>query len=851
MIRSLQKLLRSVEKSGMGCSFFLRALISPFVFFALTACKDTGGKIEGSVTSGIFDDIANNKTWSFANSGDYTYDSNYVQITGNKASLKSVNTIFNDATTFSRGTFAGTAYTGGVLKLETAFNTELSSSWTPQYTHLVGYWKMDGDWLDSSGNGYTFTPNGAGASINNTSPKVGSGRGSFDGVNTASTLSVSMDFSQGYSVFAWANPSVAGVNQEIVRKGSGTNIPFRLQLTSGGMFQCLMANSSSVALQESTALRTYTDTWTHVGCVYDPTANTLSLYVDGQFRNSTVVAISPTATTSFVIVGGSNPWTGGIDDLAIWSSPLDASQILLIYNRQKQKYAGSYESPIIDMGASGASWTSLAIVSSLPFYKELSSSSGGESSSDYVSLSGDLSNGLIALWHFDERSYNGTMNEIIDSSGHGYHATGSAGVTVTGNFGNAFTQKNTNFTLLAADAFTIPNSFTFQAWIKGTILSSNSWCSFFGKGDAGSVERVQFRAKYESKVVGLRMDSSAAANQVIYTSNDIFDGKLHHVVYTSDGINTINIYVDGKLDKTSASFDFGSGINASAKSIISGCANLGDFYLDEVAFWDHNLSLNQIQQLYRRGANRIKYQVKSCADASCNCKTLSISPAGSASDCDGDGIANSIDTSDTHAASWIGPDGTASTYFSELQNNTSVDSSGFPTGSVNITGLTLDWAGSFFTSTARPVANRYFQYRVYMESNDENNLCSGSPCVPEVTSIAIGPTGSYYGGSPTVVANAALTYSKLKTMTRSDSGSCTTYQLSDDNGSSWKWWDGSAWTSTSSGVSTSNHLSDFTSERLQTLSGGNFKFKAFLNTNTSGDFSQSCDLNSVGVSYKP
>ena len=70
----------------------------------------------------------------------------------------------------------------------------------------------------------------------------------------------------------------------------------------------------------------------------------------------------------------------------------------------------------------------------------------------------------------------------------------------------------------------------------------------------------------------------------------------------------------------------------------------------------------------RRGTNRVKLQVKSCVDSSCNCKSYSSSPAGSIEDCDGDGVINIEDNEDIHLAEFIGPGVDGSTYYSELLN---------------------------------------------------------------------------------------------------------------------------------------------------------------------------------------
>ena len=45
------------------------------------------------------------------------------------------------------------------LYQKTANNyTELSALWTPQWSNMVGYWRMEGNWQDSSSNNNHGTP---------------------------------------------------------------------------------------------------------------------------------------------------------------------------------------------------------------------------------------------------------------------------------------------------------------------------------------------------------------------------------------------------------------------------------------------------------------------------------------------------------------------------------------------------------------------------------------------------------------------------------------------------------------------------------------------------------------------
>jgi hypothetical protein len=160
-------------------------------------------------------------------------------------------------------------------------------------------------------------------------------------------------------------------------------------------------------------------------------------------------------------------------------------------------------------------------------------------------------------------------------------------------------------------------------------------------------------------------------------------------------------------------------------------SNFANGKIDELAFWNRALSDSEILELYRRGANRIKFQVRTCASANCS---------------DQDAI--------TPGNGWKGPGGNYLTYFSELYNNTSISSSctipqacygselslegDVQTGSPSIHFDDFGGDGIYMNTS------RYFQYRVIMESDDENTACSGgTTCMPELKSVEIGPAHTY------------------------------------------------------------------------------------------------------------
>lgn len=150
---------------------------------------------------------------------------------------------------------------------------------------------------------------------------------------------------------------------------------------------------------------------------------------------------------------------------------------------------------------------------------------------------------------------------------------------------------------------------------------------------------------------------------------------------------------------------------------------------------------------------------------------------------------------------------------------------------------------------------RYAELTEILNQNPEAELvfvALKSPCLPELTSITVGPTNRYYS-SPSIQTKTAVTYSQLKAITNSHSPDCTTYQISKD-GTNWSHWDAAAnagagaWTTPTSSAN-SNVIGDFNATNLNSLGSGSFYFRAFLNTDSVQ--TRPCQLNSVGIEYLP
>ncbi len=755
--------------------------------------------------------------------------------------------------------------------------TELSSTWTPQWDNIVGYWKMDGNWQDSSGNENHGSPMASpeftiGSKVGSQSGFFISGEADFIDVPHAS----SMDSTE-LTVMSWAKSNAFGAYRHILGKttaGSWTDGYGLGYFTNSDEinFWINQWNAAGVVTADFPE-----DRWFHVVGTYD--GSTIRLYVDGVLKDSVSYSTPINHSSADFNIAGivdSYWWNGELDDSSIWSTALSPSQIRTIYDRQKQKYSGHYDSPIIDLGSAG-NWTNLDTVTSLPFGKEIVAQ-GSESSSDYSDLSGDLNNGLIGLWTFNETA-TGTApsgTDFEDLSGNGSHATGfnapTLGVQAKLGRGVQLNQAANEYVRILAPsgqtALDATSDFSTSIWFyydPSYDVSGNSRHQFMFIGTSGGGYLLDFQAMdgvsgASGQIRATLYDGSASAGPVT-ANGGLTEARFYHLVATRSGSN-VEIYIDGVASSTSSGDISSVDFSGQTVSLIYFGLNSHNT-IDEAAFWSRALTPTEVQQLYRRGANRIKYQVKSCVDSSCNCKSYNTSPVGSASDCDGDGTPNSTDTDDIYMAEFIGPGGDGSTQYSELFNrapadltfnctaNTSdsdndicVDDEITLEGDTNATPPSFTF--SDMATSAAPANNRYFQYRVLMEAED-NTACSGEPCLPELTSVEVGPTGRYYGGSPVISSNSPLSFDNIQSMSFTEGGSCsTTYQLSPD-GSTYYYFDGTNWAAAGSETvglsSSSSQITSNISSFAGSAGTGNLYFKAFLTSDTS----QACTIDNISL----
>ena len=223
------------------------------------------------------------------------------------------------------------------------YHAELDSSWTPQWSSLVSYWKMNeeswdrtvGQVLDAKGSNHGQSV----LTANTSSPgRVGRSFGLFNQSTNIEYVTVphntSLNLSQ-LSISAWIRPTGWGGNNlgRILRKGASTatqNFDLGIASSTGGIY--------FIGLGQLNASSTITlNTWQHV--VVTSSSSGTKIYINGVLTAQSATVVPGATNSSNLTIGTyhaslNRRWMGGLDDVAIWSTVLTESEVQTIYARQ-------------------------------------------------------------------------------------------------------------------------------------------------------------------------------------------------------------------------------------------------------------------------------------------------------------------------------------------------------------------------------------------------------------------------------------------------------------------------------------------------------------------------------------
>jgi len=639
----------------------------------------------------------------------------------------------NNAIGIAGGTHYGTIWSnsksalilgsGGGCNGSTGNCSELDASWTPKYDDIVGYWKFNGSGATTAGQAIPATIGADGISVHgaHAGTVTYSSNGKIKQTLNVGQTTDCVKFSrtatmepESFTVMFWINPNENTTDMDWAwptlfskwDETGGVYSGYAIQTdnVTGGVNLYVGNGNGSRVVAGSDSIVLQSGTWYHIAGTLDAVNGKLRIYVNGKMTGENTLTQPLVHSTTDAYFGclmeGVHLAPVKVDELALWSSALSAAEIYTIYDRQNPKGSGVFTSRVFN-AQDPQDWSGLSWLTSLPVGKELPDDGKSETTADYADISANLMTGNVGLWHFNETAENTAPGgaDFKDSSGKGNHAAIDQGTNVEfgapGKLGGAIGFKGQE-RAKAPNSTSLQNftesSHTFSAWVKP--LGEGGKLIVGKEGyDVGLFYGVDKRFSF------VTWWAEGGNSSVIATSANTYGNPTWvHVVgvatYNSGGGGTIKLYINGDAEKVSTTiptgyftpFDYGTlPLYFGAAGINPGllAAFIGE--VDEVAIWNRALSAAEVLQLFKRGSARVKSQIRTCSVAGC-----------------------------ADEPAWLGPDGSDATFFSELQNNSSVDSVGAPLGTVNLTSPSYLWNAftSLFVS-----ANQYIQYRIFLESD--------------------------------------------------------------------------------------------------------------------------------------
>lgn len=464
---------------------------------------------------------------------------------------------------------------------------------------LVGWWKLDdgsgSTAADSSGNGNTGTltngPTWTTGKIN--------GALSFDINHQGLQASVdagdpaSLQITGSLTMTAWIYMTYVNPNDgddDIIDKHDWTTPASGYQLK--GSQDCTGANNGDNLLLAIVNSGTYvercsntvlqTNKWYFVVGIYDASAQTMDVYINGSLDDGTLlngpVPSSFSNTTANFAIGGSiitgAYFHGKIDDPRIYNRALSAAEVKDLYDstggpEADLKYSADYRALLY---CDGTNWV-LVGNPSVP------------------------TNGLVGWWKFDE----GGGSTAADSSGQGNDGTlnGSPLPTwTTGQINGALSFDGTSQYVSSTNSSSLE------------IYNSPITVAFWMKMNNTATSQIAVLKPYEYTVCvgGGNISLHDTYGNGLGTSVSLSSGTWYHVAMVFDGTSTIYTYLNGSLVGTpgisgtwSATADTSNLTIAKGDGILGCSANYFDGTIDDVRIYNRALSATEVAQLYDYG----------------------------------------------------------------------------------------------------------------------------------------------------------------------------------------------------------------------------------------------------------
>lgn len=328
----------------------------------------TAVRFDAPITLNVYDENKESRFTLLAVKGKFTF--NELSTANSRSSLRFLR--FGEQTIIIAG--SSTYNSTDVNVTQENKYAHMNITVTPPYNSLKAYWNFDMDLasgaallaLDTTNNNVdgtydTEAPTGNTCGIPSTQAQksfIGCSytyngtTGVFaEGINFGATQSNLYLGAGNLTITAWVKKGVEGNVETVIKRGLGTsavvnNQQYLLQATANGGFRFVMGNGSSSNTVTSDANSTFIGNWTHVAATVNE-SGAMNLYVNGILNATTQRTI-----TNIYRASGSNQtnigtvsslseaaiWRGQLDEIMVFNTSLNSSQILDIYNNKSSRF---------------------------------------------------------------------------------------------------------------------------------------------------------------------------------------------------------------------------------------------------------------------------------------------------------------------------------------------------------------------------------------------------------------------------------------------------------------------------------------------------------------------------------